>query len=160
MAQKRKFTWKVDVNQDWIHWGQVFCDPQDVSSYLWDDFMVPGSPSGRQNSPRLAALLPSGKWNFDPAKSTVKTLIQYDWEAILAPAVWKCFWLKQPLSCLSISPEGGRRLCERVGQTVILKGEWLPQSSREWEKGSSSPSVQIRIQKCSSFSLSFVFPFF
>lgn len=40
--------------------------------------MLPGSPPGRKNSARLAALLPSGKWNFDPAKSTIKTLIQYD----------------------------------------------------------------------------------
>lgn len=31
--------------------------------------------------------------------------------------MWKCFWLKQSLSCLSISLERGRRLCERVGQT-------------------------------------------
>lgn len=78
--------------------------------------------------------------------------------AILAPAVWKCLWLKQSLSCLSISLEGGRQLCERVGQTVILKEKRLPQSSIEWEKGSSSPRAQIKIQKCSFFF--FTFPFF
>lgn len=64
--------------QDWTHWGQVFYDPPHVSSQPQGDFMLSGSPSGKGNSPRLAALLLFGKWNFDLLKSTVKALIQRD----------------------------------------------------------------------------------
>lgn len=106
--------------QDWTHWGQVFYDPLHVSSQPQGDFMLSGSPSGRGNSPRLAALLPFGKWNFDLAKSTVRTLIQCDlglpW-GNLAQTACKCFWLEQSLSCLRIFLKGSRWDCERIGHS-------------------------------------------
>lgn len=123
--------------------------------------MLPGSPSGRLNSPRLAALLPSGKWNFDPAKSTVKTLIQYDldlpWGNFGSSCV-KVLLAEAILELFEHIPEGREAAFWKSWSIVILKGERLPQSSVEWEKGSSSAGAQIRIQKCSFFFLSFLSP--
>ena len=121
--------------------------------------MLPVSPSGRGNSPRLAALLPLGKRNFDPIRSTIRALIQHDlglpWGNFGSNCV-KVLLAEATIVVFEHTPGGERELWERIGPTVVLKRERLPQGDLQWEKGSSAPSVRIRIQRW-SFSLSSLF---